>query len=724
VLPFDPEAMRRAGYLEILRIVREQESPRPTTRLQGLGKAASDIAHRRGTEARALARQLSGDLEWITLKALEKDRARRYSSATALADDIAPYVKDEPVLAGRPGAVYRLRKYLRRHRAAATIAVSIAAAALATVIAVWAVRRPAPPTPLRAVMPLTRDSGLPTDGVVSRDGKILVYASDRAGGENLDIWIKQLPSGEPVRLTTHPADDNQPDISPDGKLVAFHSDRDGSGIYLTRVSGGEARLIAARGLNPRFSPDSRYLAYWVGTLKSPLLNGQIYIFDMAREEARRFHAEFQAASWPVWSPDGQRILFAGERNESDGGKDWWTAPASGGAATSTGGQALFVSSSRYSASQRMVWSGRGVFFTAPPLLGTDVRDTGNIWRVSISASTWRVTGKPEQITFGTELEVPSSLRADGSLVFSVRRATIDLWQLPLSEAALATVGDPKRLTNDEFEELQPSISMDGRKLVFASDTLGSSADVWLKDLESGEETPLVSTTAEEYAPIISARGDAIAYCTYDGKSADIYYQKLGTPSKRICEGCYPLALFANGTRLLRWDYWDTRSRLNFKAFTAFDTVNNTKAVVLESKDDIFHPDVSPDQRWIAFLSGVSGRLFVAPLQDPPPPREKWVQVSDGSSDDDKPRWSPDGSHLLFTSDRDGFMCLWEQELDRSTKRTVGAPSAIHHFHNSRRSLKNLNLMYFEVALARNRIVFNMAEHAGNIWTTVPDVPTP
>ncbi len=181
-------------------------------------------------------------------------------------------------------------------------------------------------------------------------------------------------------------------------------------------------------------------------------------------------------------------------------------------------------------------------------------------------------------------------------------------------------------------------------------------------------------------------------------------------------------MLTHGIRILGYDYAEGR---RWNSITAFDTVNNRKAVILESTGDVFHVDVSPDDRWIAFLlSGIPGRLFVAPLQDTPPLREKWVQVSDGSSDDDRPRWSPDGSSLYFTSDRDGFICLWAQKLDDTTRRPIGSPSAVRHFHRSRRSLKNLDPAFFEITLARNGIVFNMAEHTGNIWTTVPDVPAP
>jgi hypothetical protein len=120
VLPFDPKALRRAGFDEIRRIIREEEAPRPTARLRSLaGKTAEIAAHRR-TDPRGLERQLRGDLDWITTKAMEKERARRYASASELAADIERHLRDEPVLASRKGAVYRFSKFVRKHRGAVT----------------------------------------------------------------------------------------------------------------------------------------------------------------------------------------------------------------------------------------------------------------------------------------------------------------------------------------------------------------------------------------------------------------------------------------------------------------------------------------------------------------------------------------------------------------------------------------------------------------------------
>lgn len=116
VLPFDPDDLRRGAFDEILRRIREDEPPKPSTRLGTLDKNSADAIKRRKTTVNRLSSELRGDLDWITMKALEKDPSRRYRSATEMADDIRRYLKFEPVSAGPPGAAYRLQKFARRHR--------------------------------------------------------------------------------------------------------------------------------------------------------------------------------------------------------------------------------------------------------------------------------------------------------------------------------------------------------------------------------------------------------------------------------------------------------------------------------------------------------------------------------------------------------------------------------------------------------------------------------
>ncbi len=139
-LPFERERLRRAGYAEIQRIIREEEPEKPSTRVSGAGANAEEVANRRHTAAEALARRLRGDLDWITMKALEKDRVRRYQSATELAADVGRHLAKEPVIAGPPGAAYRARKFITRHRGPVTAAaafLALIALALASTLVLY-----------------------------------------------------------------------------------------------------------------------------------------------------------------------------------------------------------------------------------------------------------------------------------------------------------------------------------------------------------------------------------------------------------------------------------------------------------------------------------------------------------------------------------------------------------------------------------------------------------
>jgi non-specific serine/threonine protein kinase/serine/threonine-protein kinase len=130
VLPFDADDPRNRRLDELRRRIQHEEARRPSLRLQELGATAEDICRRRGSEPRTLARQIRGDLDWILMKCLEKDRDRRYETASALAQDLVRHLRDEPVRAGPPSASYRITKFVRRHRLGVAAAAAIAAALL------------------------------------------------------------------------------------------------------------------------------------------------------------------------------------------------------------------------------------------------------------------------------------------------------------------------------------------------------------------------------------------------------------------------------------------------------------------------------------------------------------------------------------------------------------------------------------------------------------------
>jgi serine/threonine protein kinase/Tfp pilus assembly protein PilF len=129
--PLEKERLRARALLEVLRLIREEEPPAPSLRLS-TAAALPAVAASRGLELRRLSRLVRGELDWIVMKSLEKDRNRRYESASALAADVQRYLADEPVLACPPSTAYRLRKFVRRNKVALA---TLAAVALAVLVA-------------------------------------------------------------------------------------------------------------------------------------------------------------------------------------------------------------------------------------------------------------------------------------------------------------------------------------------------------------------------------------------------------------------------------------------------------------------------------------------------------------------------------------------------------------------------------------------------------------
>jgi len=204
--PFGHDELMSKGFAEMMRIIRDVEPHKPSTRLSSLGQTSARTAEQRHVgDVRKLALLLRGDLDWIVMKCLEKDRKRRYETASGLAADILRHLKDEPVTAGAPSAGYKLRKFVKRNRAK-VIAASIVVVALALGVLgtsagmVWALRERTLATTAKDEEAKAREraetvSEFVTTALKSSD------ARNAGGGQDVTIWaamdnaIKDIDSG-------------------------------------------------------------------------------------------------------------------------------------------------------------------------------------------------------------------------------------------------------------------------------------------------------------------------------------------------------------------------------------------------------------------------------------------------------------------------------------------------------------------------------------------------
>jgi serine/threonine protein kinase len=272
--PFDKERLKEASYEEIRRILREEEPAKPSTRISTLGQAATTVSANRKSEPRRLSQLFRGELDWIVMKALEKDRNRRYETASSFAADVHRYLCDEPVQACPPSAMYRFRKFARRNKVALT---ATAAIALMVLLAAAGLA-------VSTVVTWQANEGLRRSLYFER-----IARADREGSANNLRGMEQLLDACPADLRDfewrylrrlryksrpllhHGAALLSVAVSPDGTRIASGS-QDGTVTIWDAKTGQELRSIHAHENHARtvaFSPDGRSLASgsWDQTVK-------------------------------------------------------------------------------------------------------------------------------------------------------------------------------------------------------------------------------------------------------------------------------------------------------------------------------------------------------------------------------------------------------------------------------------------------------------------------
>ena len=651
--------------------------------------------------------ELDPTWESVILRCLEIDPAHRPNSAREVVSDL----EDGPVRALQYETKTRTSSKIARLWRLSPFWFGALLLAIAGV-ALWLLWRrngQAPLAPFESFVQLTTDSGLTWCPSLSADGKLLAYSSDREGPGNLEIWVQYVSGGRPVRVTHSNANNVSPSLSPDGSRIVYRSERTGGGIYISSTYGGDERLLAKFGRDPKFSPDGTQVLYWTGeegTSSRP--TGRTYLIPAQGGDSHLVQPDFADSRYPVWSPDGRNILFLGTRDASlspSTASDWWVVPQGVGQAVPTGALGLIRQQGLRLHGCPPFWVKGHVIFSA--LLA----DSTNLWEIALSGSDWQAQGPVIRMTSGTAEEASPHMSRDGRFVFSKTEAKSNIYQLSLTDTAPSGHPILRTITSDSAWDIEPTVSSDGGKLAFIKWSRGSQS-VWLRNLNGNSEAALALSSAAH--PTIDPGGDKIAYSTGTAEQSSIWVAPLGgaTPEK-ICEACGDVLSWSpdNGHILYRFG---EPSRVGIVSLTS-----GQKSVFLEKNGySIDQAQISPDGRWVVFCLRIDGdhsKILVAPIRgDSAMKEDQWIGLTEGASWDDKPRWSTDGRSLFYLSNRDGFVCIWALRVDSSTSRKA-RPVAVKHFHMTRQSLMYLSEDAMNLSVGEGRLVFDLVETSGNIW---------
>jgi WD40 repeat protein/tRNA A-37 threonylcarbamoyl transferase component Bud32 len=311
--PFDSKTLVSAGYDEMRRIIREEEPARPSVRLGTVaGEERTTLAKARHVEPEKLSRLVKGELDWIVMKAIEKDRARRYETANAFTLDIRRFLADEPVTAVAPSAAYRFRKFARRNRAVLGVAAAISLLLVAGVaVSTWQAVR------------ATRAELLATQTATAEQAARIAEAKQRQSAES---------NAQQARLNLYAADMNlaQAAVKANNfgraaRLLDRHIPKEGEEDlrhwewrYLWRqIQGDELYSLPAFDsdvFNIDHSPDGRHLAI-------ALFDGRILICDLQRNrQVKALTPASGEVAKCLYSPDGATLI--GFHHQGEGIRRW------------------------------------------------------------------------------------------------------------------------------------------------------------------------------------------------------------------------------------------------------------------------------------------------------------------------------------------------------------------------------------------------------------------
>ncbi|MFC1792434.1 protein kinase [Planctomycetota bacterium] len=521
--PFSEEELHKVGYLEMQRVIREQEPPKPSTKLSTLGETLTDIAKYHSSTPDLLTKTIRGDLDWIVMKTLEKIRDRRYDTVSALASDVRRHLNDEPILARAPSTIYRLHKFFRRHwfGSVAALAVFVLAVVLLSLLAAWKSNQ------------RRLDSEMFQKDRITLDVARMVWASggDVAALAEVELVLDSEYVGEEAKsMYDKILADVQEQVDHYTRII--EADPEDPVAYLNR-----AQYHKYLGHRENFLADmNKYIALADLSDKTHSQGNRIrdlfagFLLSTPKNCGPNINTPYN--EWgPNFSPDGRSLLFTSTRPGGQGDRDIWVATRQ--IETDPWGKAVNlgppVNSETMDGYPTISPDGQQMVFTS--------RRSGGLGERDFWLSTWATMdgnwGEPVHLGLSVNSayhEMMSNISTDGLEMFFVSDrpdgfGSYDIWvtKRATEDGAWGTPVNLGPMVNSPTINGYPSISPDGLLLFFASTRQGGLGmdDIWVttrptKDEDWGAPVnlgPSINTSGYERSPRLSPDGCTLYFAS-------------------------------------------------------------------------------------------------------------------------------------------------------------------------------------------------------------------
>jgi DNA-binding winged helix-turn-helix (wHTH) protein/Tol biopolymer transport system component len=623
----------------------------------------------------------------------------------------------------------------RKRFAGRTVIYVGAAAIVLLLLGTWlyvAARRPAPGVggtlspPARNLTRLTYGAGLQTDVSWSPDGRRIAYAWNRDG--NFDIWLQSIDGGDPMRVTSSPADETQPAWSPNGQRLVFRSEDDGGGLFTVDVNGGAVRRIAPDGRRPAWMPNGREIVF----VDSDSPHAAFIVAADGGEAPRPIlETELSRTIWAASAihPEGRISVIVPGKNFPGG--VFFVADRTNSRLSAVDTSAAepfgFLEPNTL---RKLTWHPSGT------ALIVEAWSDGvpTLWRVPVDpvSLAWRT---PERLTTAPMRAEGATVSPDGTRVaFTNAHASTRAWLFPFDVNGARLMSDGHGLTDEAVALVSLSLAPDGAALCYNAREPGRSQDrLFYTDLTTGRTTFL----AEASGGVISRTGRRVAYLlTHTGSNAtgeDTSTRREWALAVRDLDGRERLvSRWARGAMVA--DDWAANDKAvlgpwieqGYAGQTALAIwpigpmmASRPERVILESSGvNFWQARYSPDYRWVSFVAQRMrnpGTIEIGIVAAGSDHAATWTRILEDHVWPDKPRWSADGRTLYFLSrGGDGYFNLWGVPIDPTRGAQTGKPFQVTHFSSADWRI-DPNMGKADIGVASSRLVLPMQTVKGSIW---------